>query len=248
VLRLRSQLWRLQFSALVRLLRKQFANIFQSIQINLSCKRGIFLTKKEKPVNIVKYVILCMITLDITQTDYQSVKNIIDQNIEDFWNFSCKIIFVTDFYESKIIRDLVGYFLEKNTIFSPWKARFILITDELINNSIEHGSRPWDINHCIIKIKTTKTKLKIWLEVIDSWHGKDSKWSEEMEKIKTKKAEETQWDNTYMGSRGRGLFHITSKLVDNLYFKDASNGWLVVWIEKSFTNKELSELQNMPHI
>ena len=180
-----------------------------------------------------------MLTVDITQTDYQSVKNIIDQNIENFWHFSCRIIFVTDFYESKIIRDLVGYFLEKNMIFSPWNARFILITDELVNNAIEHGSRPGDVNECTIHFKTTKRKLKISIEVHDSWKGKDSISSEGMNALQEKKMQEVLWKTPYLRRRGRGLFHITSKLVDSLYFKDAIDGWLIVWIQKSFTHEEI---------
>jgi hypothetical protein len=36
-----------------------------------------------------------------------------------------------------------------------------------------------------------------------------------------------------MKKRGRGLFHITEKLVDKLSFSMSSRGWLAVKIEKS---------------
>ena len=39
------------------------------------------------------------------------------------------------FGKSKIIFD--NFHVE-----NPWKGRFVLITDELINNAIEHGSLP----------------------------------------------------------------------------------------------------------
>jgi hypothetical protein len=36
----------------------------------------------------------------------------------------------------------------------------------------------------------------------------------------------------YMNKRGRGLFHITEKLVDRLSFSLSPKGWLAVKIEK----------------
>jgi hypothetical protein len=33
--------------------------------------------------------------------------------------------------------------------------------------------------------------------------------------------------------RWRGLFMITFKSVDRLYFKDTKNWWLIVWIKKN---------------
>ena len=52
----------------------------------------------------------------------------------------------------------------------PWRGRFVLITDELVNNSIEHGSEKNDINECIIKThrKADNSLFKISVEVHDT--------------------------------------------------------------------------------
>jgi two-component sensor histidine kinase len=54
-------------------------------------------------------------------------------------------------------------------ITHPWRGRFILITDELINNAIEHGSREGDIDSCVIEAGRKKDgEFFITLEVHDT--------------------------------------------------------------------------------
>lgn len=65
----------------------------------------------------------------------------LEQNVADYRNIDLQVTFITEYSSSKILRDIIFFLLEKNTIHIPWKGRFVLIADELINNSIEHGSR-----------------------------------------------------------------------------------------------------------
>ena len=76
----------------------------------------------------------------------------------------------SDFANSKIIRDFVGAIFDAFEVPVPWRGRFVLITDELVNNSIEHGSEKNDINECIIKThhKADNSLFKISVEVHDT--------------------------------------------------------------------------------
>jgi len=74
----------------------------------------------------------------------------VNNNISDFGNFDLEIIFKTDYNQSKIIRDLILLLFRENKIEVPWKNRFTLISDELVNNSIEYGSLPLDKNRFTI--------------------------------------------------------------------------------------------------
>lgn len=75
----------------------------------------------------------------------------------------------SDFSNSKIIRDFVGAIFDSFEIPTLWCGRFILITDELVNNSIEHGSSEGDINQCIITTQLENNELfRISLEVQDT--------------------------------------------------------------------------------
>jgi anti-sigma regulatory factor (Ser/Thr protein kinase) len=96
-----------------------------------------------------------------------------------------------------------------------------LIADELVNNAIEHGSSHGDIDSCIIRAKKNEDNVfAIELEIHDTGKGKDAKDATHMEKIKSEKTK-TQKNGIYMEKRGRGLFHITEKLVDELSFSES---------------------------
>lgn len=95
-----------------------------------------------------------MLQIDISNLDYEDLLDFANKNITDFGNFNLAITFKTDYGQSKIIRDLILSFLEKNNINVPWKNRFVLVSDELINNSIEYGSLPLDKNLFHIQFKT----------------------------------------------------------------------------------------------
>jgi hypothetical protein len=56
--------------------------------------------------------------------------------------------------------------------------------------------------------------------VHDTGNGKDAKDASHMETIKEERLNAPR-DPAYMGKRGRGLFHITEKLVDRLSFSQS---------------------------
>jgi hypothetical protein len=53
-----------------------------------------------------------------------------------------------------------------------------------------------------------------------------------MMQVKEDHAHDSEADGVYMEKRGRGLFHITEKLVDRLEFTESPKGGLAVKIEK----------------
>ncbi len=176
-------------------------------------------------------VILFMITLDINHLDYKTALGLFTWAIQDYTLIDCTILFGTDHAQSKIIRDMIGTIFTKNSIHAPWRGRFVLVADELINNAIEHGSRPWDIDTCTISSRILKDgSFYISLEVHDTGNGIYGTDVGRMNEIKEKN---TSLGNTYMWKRGRGLFHITEKLVDSLSFRSSPHGWLAVKIEKT---------------
>ncbi len=170
---------------------------------------------------------------DISHLGYEKALKVLTESVDDINNIKCQIDFDTDHAKSKIIRDFVGNIFDLHWIHHPWRGRFILITDELINNAIEHWSSPWDIDSCIIEAGTNdKNEFFITLEVHDTWCGLDSKNAKHMEEIRKDRLKRTD-DKIYMKKRWRGLFHITEKLVDRLSFSLSPKGGLAVKIEKS---------------
>ena len=78
-----------------------------------------------------------------------------------------------------------------------------------------------------------RVRIAITLEVHDTGTGKDAKDAAHMESIRDERLEEhNNADGIYMEKRGRGLFHITEKLVDKLSFSTSPKGGLAVKIEK----------------
>lgn len=122
-----------------------------------------------------------------------------------------------NYTNSKIIRDFVGSIFDNFSISALWRGRFILITDELINNSIEHGSVRDDINRCIISVQKQQDDdtFMISVEVHDT--GTKNNQTVSLENIH-KKQNSKEENCVYMGKRGRGLFYITDKIVDKMTF------------------------------
>lgn len=176
-----------------------------------------------------------MFSCDISHLNYENAIKELLQSITDANNISCQIDFEADHSRSKIIRDFVWSIFDMHSIHHPWRGRFILITDELINNAIEHWSNKGDIDSCIIEAGTNdKNEFFIMLEVHDTWSGKDAKDAKHMEDIRSDRLQKHNTDEgIYMDKRGRGLFHITEKLVDRLSFSLSPKWWLAVKIEKS---------------
>lgn len=168
--------------------------------------------------------------VDISQLDYQDLLDFVDQNIPDPGTFELQIEYQADYGQSKMIRDLVLNLFERNSIEVPWKNRFALISDELVNNSIEYGSMPLDKNGFSISFRRNGGQLFVNLEVHDTGRGLEAKTSQEMEEIR--KMKEMQGFDNYLGKRGRGLFQMITRIVDELYFRDNDLGGLTVGIRK----------------
>ncbi len=173
-----------------------------------------------------------MLHVDISHKEYESALKLLEKAIPDFSEIKVGIDFSADHAQSKIIRDFVWMIFDRHKVNTPWGWRFILITDELINNAIEHGSSKWDIDTCLIEAwHDTDGSFFITLEVHDTGTGKDAKTAEEMGAVK--ESQEIEKGSVYMAKRWRWLFHITEKLVDRLEFRESPKGWLAVRIEKA---------------
>lgn len=177
-----------------------------------------------------------MLHFDISWQEYTTSLAQLISWITDINSIKVHIDFWADHEQSKILRDFVGYIFDQHDIHVPWRGRFILITDELINNAIEHGSREGDIDSCLIEAGKRGDEFYIVLEVHDTGNGKDAKDATHMEQIKHEKLSHN--GKTYMEKRGRGLFHITEKLVDRLAFSQSPRGGLAVKIEKRIPPEE----------
>ena len=178
------------------------------------------------------YIILLkiMLNIDISNIDYENLKEFIDENISDFKNFELSIQFKSDYSQSRIIRSTILYIFDKNNINVPWRWRFSLISDELVNNSIEYWSMALEDNLFLMKFSSEGNVLNINIEVHDTWNWAFSKNMKEMEQVQKQK--EDNWFDWYMWKRGRWLFQLVKNIVDDLYFKDNESGWLIVWINK----------------
>jgi anti-sigma regulatory factor (Ser/Thr protein kinase) len=180
-----------------------------------------------------------MIHCNISHKNYHEAISFLVGYIKDIDHLEFHIEFWTDHEQSKILRDFVGIIFNKHDIHSPWRWRFILITDELINNAIEHGSSQWDIDSCIIHAgRRGNDEFFIELEVHDTGNGKDAKDAAHMEKIKEERLN-AERNPAYMGKRWRWLFHITEKLVDRLSFSQSPKWWLAVKIQKKIPQEEI---------
>lgn len=146
-------------------------------------------------------------------------------------NFSAIFLFKSDFLYSKTLRDNVFNILNFFWLDKLWINRFILVVDELNNNSIEYWSLSWEYNKMILNISNSDW-LFINLEVIDTWNWKQAKTASQMEELRNDRLK--KWFKDHEWIRWRWLFLIVTQLVDELYFRDDESWWLVVWIKKTF--------------
>ena len=180
-----------------------------------------------------------MIELNIAHRNYDEAMEFLVAAFDNLTTIECSIEFWADHSQSKIIRDFIGKIFDAHGIRSLWRGRFILITDELINNAIEHGSAKDDLDTCVIHAgKSTDWLFQISLEVHDTGNWKDSWDIRNMAQVMNT---HTRHKWVYMGKRGRWLFHITEKLVDTLTFSESPKWWLAVKIEKTIPEKFLTE-------
>ncbi|MBS9784414.1 ATP-binding protein [Candidatus Gracilibacteria bacterium] len=173
-----------------------------------------------------------MYQISLTHTNQGEVL----QNFRDFLQekqeFTCEILFPADFAMSKTIRDMIGEIFDRYDISKQWRGRFILISDELVNNSIEHGSHEGDENMCKISAGINdEGKFFIQFEV----HDNGGEENFEAVKQELEEAQECieKPGEIYMEKRGRGLFMITKKLVDRIQFTKSEKGGLAVKIKKT---------------
>ena len=167
--------------------------------------------------------------------DINSWKTCKKEFLEDFFDLSKEraglcLSYNSNFENAKILRDTIAEICEIYDISEMWKNRLVLIIDELNNNAIEYGSRKEDINKVIFSIINNKDYCLFNIEVIDSGKWKLTKTAKQMEELKEEKIK--KWFEKYKSIRGRWLFLIIEKLVDELYFRDWKEGELIVWINK----------------
>ncbi|PID84157.1 hypothetical protein CSB09_02675 [Candidatus Gracilibacteria bacterium] len=175
---------------------------------------------------IMKHISLAHMSYDEAMESFRRIIR------NDSW-VQCIIDFPADFSMSKIIRDMIGELFDHYSISKKWRGRFILIIDELINNSIEHGSKKGDENTCKIEAGNNKEgHFFIRFEVHDTGNGTGD-CSEAQNNVDKAKKEAEKNKKLYMNKRGRGLFLITKKLVDSLDFSKSEKGGMAVKIEKT---------------
>lgn len=136
----------------------------------------------------------------------------------------------SDFSNTKTLREFIDNVFVIFNIKDLWKSRFVLISDELNNNAIEYWTKSWDLNKMKLFVSKNNDWVLINLEVIDSWNWEKAKTSKEMEDLRLERLDRGFGNHKWI--RWRGLFQIIHKIVDDLYFKDSSPVWLIVWVNK----------------
>lgn len=167
-------------------------------------------------------------------------KQILDKNYfeNNFIDNKLEVIvkYKSLFENTKHLRDIIQNIMEASWIDKIWVNRFILIWDELNNNSIEYWSKSWDENTLLIIVFKWDDFINIDLSVSDRWNWDFSKTSFEMEKLRDEKRD---YEFDYHKSiRWRGLFLIISNIVDSLEFLDNQDWWLTVKITKKLEIKK----------
>ena len=137
--------------------------------------------------------------------------------------------YISDFRSAKIIREFISDLAARLWIGKKLEARLVLVTDELNNNAIEYWSKNWDFNNLKVKFIIKDWFVDLSIEVEDTWKWEHSKTAKEM--LKLKKEKKKIWFHKHNSIRGRWLFLIINKIVDEMYFKDSVNWWLIVWIK-----------------
>ncbi len=139
------------------------------------------------------------------------------------------ISFPAIFSSSKTLRDIIDKVCQKIDVLPLWRTRLILIADELNNNSIEHGSEPWDENEFVFRvIVEDQDTLSLFLQVTDTGNSPGNKTAKEMEELRQASQKKDYKQHTSI--RWRGLFLIISDLVDELSFDDTAMWGLQVGV------------------
>ena len=143
------------------------------------------------------------------------------------WNFGLVFVYNSDFSNTPRLRLFMEALFDIYKLDAKDKNRLILVSDELNNNAVEHGTDGCGENKTSIIVKNQWNKIFVNIEVTDCWNGT----ANTMEKIKQER--DALGFGKHHGIRGRWLFLITEKIADKLYFKDAQWWGLIVWIEKT---------------
>ena len=143
--------------------------------------------------------------------------------------------YISSFKSAKGLRIIISELCDNYSVKSTDKSRMILVIDELNNNAIEYWSLEGETNKIYLKINREEKGVDISIEVEDTGNWNHAKTVNQMEILKEYKKRESL--ETIKSIRWRGLFLIIEKIVDDLYFKNSANWWLIVWIRK-FINKK----------
>lgn len=176
--------------------------------------------------------ILSIKDLKEKQVDLEYFKSLYEWKSDIFISFE----YESNFENTKFLRDYILYLLEIVWVNSIWQRRFVLIIDELNNNSIEYGSIENSINLLTFKSSYNDDEIELKIEVSDNWNWKYPKTADEMEELRNAKL--AAWFKDHSSIRWRWLFMIITRLVDKLYFKNRDNWWLIVWVDKKFKKWE----------
>lgn len=173
-----------------------------------------------------------MLTLDISTLEPEEIIKRVDALLPDPADFEMELTYKAHFPLSRHVRETLSYLLRRNGVDDRWQNRFALISDELVNNSIEHGSAGGEINSCYMKLgKASDGVLSLTLEVTDTGNGPHAKNAAQMVALLAEKKK--TWFTDATRKRGRG-FQIMEKLTDKVYFRDATKGGLTVGVTKRF--------------
>ncbi len=160
-------------------------------------------------------------------SDIDDINKTID-DIKDKSSLNLIFKYNSDFSNAYKMRRIVENFFVKLGFSWKWKTRFIMISDELNNNAIEYWTIKHENNIMAITVNREWKDLIVDMSVEDKGNGNFPKNATDMEELRKVKTKENIMNSDSI--RWRWLFLIISQMVDDLYFKDSSKWWLVVWI------------------
>lgn len=126
--------------------------------------------------------------IDITQLSLQEVilrLQVVAPDLEPPFAFAVE--FEAHYPLSKTLRDTIAYIFDSHPHLEPSRSQFVTVVDELVNNSIEHGSREGDKNRIEIFLHRFDTSWIFEVRVIDAGHGPFPKTAAQMREIEAEK-------------------------------------------------------------
>jgi anti-sigma regulatory factor (Ser/Thr protein kinase) len=166
-----------------------------------------------------------MLYIDISHLEYEAATMYLHGQVADWCDIDMQICYPATYDQSRTLRDFVGDICEHTGVPALWRGRYILVTDELINNAIEHGSKEGDTNELRICFKRIENTISLQMIVRDTGCGDSLKTSTDMH------AMDLSHTQNIFSIRGRGLYML-SRIVDSISFADHPEGGLMVQVEK----------------